>query len=247
MITPSSPIPWKTPSEGPFPSLTEFPSRSSLGQFDDPFGGMSGESRGPNQLALPRTYAHHANQDPRTNLPQHGGAHHVYPPSQTYRDGSPHNPSMGSTIRSARRDDELMVGNHRPSYLPNVRRGYPADQVGEQDAYPSQSQIWAELRRMSAQIATLEEAETRRTQPTDCVKDRLDSIEKRLSGLEADGDGPRAKRANGASRATSNQHPMLKVSRLQLYSPQTQQININSEVLRSPWFILCSLRCVDLR
>lgn len=189
---------------------------------------MSGESRGPSQLAPTRSYPYQSNQDPRTNITQHGGTHyaHPYPPAQTYRDRSPYNPSTGSSARSGRRDNinEAATGNHRPLYSLNVRTGlgYPADRFGEEDpesAYASQPEIWAELRRMSAQMArNFEEAETRHTQDIDRINERLDTITRRLDTIEADGDRTHAKKvASGVPKATSNQHPMLEVSRLQLF------------------------------
>ena len=43
----------------------------------------------------------------------------------------------------------LETGYHRPTYAPNVGTGYSVDRFGEEDlesTYPSQSQIWDELR-----------------------------------------------------------------------------------------------------
>jgi hypothetical protein len=185
---------------------------------------MSGESRGPYQLAPPRSYPYQSNQDPRTIATQHGGTHHVYPysPAQTYGDRSPYNPSTGSSAQSGRRDDEAATRNHGPSYSPNIRTGYPADQFGEEVPefeYPSESQIWAELRRLSARIASLEEAVTRYNQAIDHINELLDAIKKRLDALEA----AHAKKASEFPKASTNQHP--KVSRLQLYLPHTQRTN----------------------
>ena len=125
-----------------------------------------------------------------------------------------------------------MTGGQQPSYSPNVRTGRlgPFQDQSPELAYPSQTQIWAELRRISSQISSLVEAEMRCTQ---VFEQCLDTIETRLNALEttlADADGSRAKKVGGVSRGSSNKHPMLKVSRLRYHSHHASQ----AEVFGSP-------------
>ena len=164
--------------------------------------------RGPYHLAPPRAYSRQSMHDSHTNLAQHGETHHPHPPAPTSPDRSPHDTNMGSSLRPGRRGDEVMTGNHRPSYSPDIRTGNPGGPLRGQSpesAYPSQTQIWAELRQMSLQISSLVEAETRHTQALNHIIRRLDTIEKRLDALEsalAEADGNHAKKASGGSRGS---------------------------------------------
>ena len=179
---------------------------------------MPAGPRGGYQLALPRHYLQQSIQDSRANnVTQHGATHYPYPPALTPRDVSPYSVGMGSSSRPNRLVDGAMMGNRQPLYLPNVQAGHPRGPFHDQSpesAYPSQTEIWAELREMSVQIANLVEAEKQRTRVIDA---RLDTMETRLNAFEsalADADGSRAKKAGGGLRGASNKHPMLKVSRL---------------------------------
>jgi len=177
---------------------------------------MSTESRRAYQLVPPRPYL--SVQDPHTNLAQYEGTHHPYSHMLTSWDGSPYNASTGSSLQSGQRGDRVMMGTSDPS---NVGTECPEGSVHDQSpemAYPSQTQLWAELRHISIRITNLVEAETQRTQVIDR---RLDTIETRLNALESalmDADVSCAKKAGGM-RGSSNKHPMLKVSRLQYDSP----------------------------
>ena len=186
---------------------------------------MSAELRGPYRLVPPRTYSRQSTHDPRTNLAQHGGTYRPYPSMLTFQDRSPYDASTGSSTRSGRRGDEVIMGNSRPLYSPDIRTGNlggpPHDQSPE-SASPSQAQIWAELRHMSFQISSLAEAVT-------CVFGCLDTIETRLDALEsalADADGSHTKKASGSLRGSSNKHPMLKVSTLRYYSPYASRTEV---------------------
>jgi hypothetical protein len=96
---------------------------------------------------------------------------------------------------------------------------------------------------MSSELvqAALEEIKTQHAQDINRVNECLDTIEKQLTLAGADTDGAHVKKVSGVPKASSNQHPKLKVSELSLYSLYTQRTNPSQPLVHSMFFEMCGL------
>jgi hypothetical protein len=177
---------------------------------------------GPDQVS-PYEYHRQSARSPSISLGTSTHLSHAHPL------GSRHDPSYNASSESSSYSG---AANHRPTYLPHVHTSRLGTPFLDQNTDSGQTTLLSEVRRMSAHISSLQEAQGRLLTGLEKMEVRVDALENPPE--DEAGTGSRAKMAAG-SKSGANEHPSVKASQ-HIIPPMMLQLN-------SPFISQSSTRC----